>query len=169
MLADIEFCKQLGYEGVVSGALSGDGIPDLERTSQLLEAAAPMQFVFHRAIDWVADPLSWIQPLTDIGVNTILSSGGAKTAADGLDLLKAMDRLNPACRIIPASGVGAQNAQLFLGAGFSWIHLSGSRPSNPLNAPARLSMYSARMLRDEVVYRTDADAIRALRQALNKM
>ena len=39
---------------------------DVERTKTLVELAKPMHFTFHRAFDWVAEPLEAIQQLEAI-------------------------------------------------------------------------------------------------------
>ena len=51
MIADIEFCKKLGYEGVVIGALNKDGSINKEQTKAMVRVAKPMHSTFHRAFD----------------------------------------------------------------------------------------------------------------------
>ncbi len=54
---DILICKELGVLGIVSGVLNLDNTIDLERTKELVETAKPMNFTFHRAFDWVLNPM----------------------------------------------------------------------------------------------------------------
>jgi len=60
---DILLCKELGFEGVVSGLLLQNGSVDIKRTLALTELAYPLEITFHRAFDRAKDPL---QSLEDI-------------------------------------------------------------------------------------------------------
>jgi len=57
MKKDIALCRELGFDGIVSGVLSKDFNLDYERTKELIEVSGPLQFTFHRAFDWVRDPM----------------------------------------------------------------------------------------------------------------
>ena len=87
MLYDIEQLKDLGVDGFVSGALNEQGHIDLQITKQLVDAAGPLPFTFHRAFDMCADPLLAIEQLADLGVKRILSSGQFPTAQLGKENL----------------------------------------------------------------------------------
>src|SRR6201996_5777255 len=56
MLRDIEYCKEMGCNGVVIGMLNTDGSIDQGRCARLVEAAYPLGVTFHRAFDWAANP-----------------------------------------------------------------------------------------------------------------
>src|SRR6202000_1986030 len=49
MLRDIEYCKQVGCNGVVIGMLQAEGSIDKARCARLVEAAYPLGVNFHRA------------------------------------------------------------------------------------------------------------------------
>lgn len=83
MLYDIENLKAQGVQGIVSGVLLPDGRIDLARTRQLVEAAHPLPFTFHRAFDMCLSPSEAIEQLVELGVRRILSSGAAPTALEG--------------------------------------------------------------------------------------
>lgn len=53
MKQDIQLCKNLGYQGIVSGVLNKDNTIDIERTKELIELSKPLEFTFHRAFDCV--------------------------------------------------------------------------------------------------------------------
>ena len=55
---DIQWCKELGCNGIVSGVLNADNTVDIKRTKELVDLAKPLSFSFHRAFDWVKDPLT---------------------------------------------------------------------------------------------------------------
>jgi len=83
MLYDIQHLKALGVQGIVSGVLLPDGQIDQRRTRQLIEAAHPLPFTFHRAFDMCLSPTDAIEQLIELGVQRILSSGAAPTALEG--------------------------------------------------------------------------------------
>ena len=112
MLKDIEFCKTLGVDGIVSGVLLPDGEIDSIRTKQLLNASGSMSFTFHRAFDMVKDHVKALDQLIELGVDRILTSGGEQTAVKGCETIKtltekAADRLI----IMPGSGILESNIQ----------------------------------------------------------
>src|SRR5690606_30794264 len=85
MKADIALCAELGFNGIVSGVLFRDFTLDVERTKELLALARPLKFTFHRAFDWVRDPIGTLKELELMGVDTLLSSGLQKTSVEGMD------------------------------------------------------------------------------------
>ena len=111
MKQDVEFCKEIGVEGVVFGILNEDKTLDIERISGLVEVAKPLKVVIHKAIDETPDILKATQELTNInGISTILSSGGKATAKDGILALKSMiDIAGNKLEIMPAGRVTYKN------------------------------------------------------------
>lgn len=110
MKRDIEVCKKIGVNGIVSGVLLPDGKIDLVRTKELIDLARPLNFTFHRAFDMVENHILALEQLIELGVNRILTSGGMQTANEGVDLLqvlieKAQDRIV----IMPGSGINESN------------------------------------------------------------
>ncbi len=83
MLEDIRQAKALGADGIVSGALNAGGTIDEARTRQMVEAAHPLPFTFHRAFDMCRNPLQAIDLLAGLGVKRILPSGQQPTALAG--------------------------------------------------------------------------------------
>lgn len=113
MLHDVKLCKQLGCDGVVIGLLNMDGTIDIARTSELIEAAYPMEVTFHRAYDRCRDPFAAMEELIEIGCQRILTSGQKPTVSEGSDLLvelnkKADDRII----IMPGSGLRKENIKM---------------------------------------------------------
>ena len=88
LLEDIALARQLGADGIVSGALLPDGNIDLARIRLMLEAAEGLPFTFHRAFDMCRDPLRAIDELAELGVQRILSSGQQPNAALGFEHLR---------------------------------------------------------------------------------
>ena len=125
MKQDINLCKSLGVQGVVSGILKPDFSIDIDRTKTLIYLASPMHFTFHRAFDFVPNPVEGIKQLEALGVGRVLTSGQAPTAIEGLPLLQSLQG-NFNGIIIPASGINPENIKQFKARGFSEIHFSAS-------------------------------------------
>lgn len=110
MLQDVETCKQIGCDGIVTGILLADGNIDIKRTAQLVAAAYPLGVTFHRAFDRCADSFKAVTQLIEIGCERILTSGQQPKAMDGLSLIASLNQLADGRIIImPGSGVNKNN------------------------------------------------------------
>ncbi|MDF0716829.1 copper homeostasis protein CutC [Muricauda sp. 334s03] len=148
--ADILVCKALGVDGIVSGILMDDFSVDVERTKALVELAKPMHFTFHRAFDWVSEPLEAIKQLESMGVQTILTSGGETSAENGIMNLGAWQQ-DTSIVIMAGGGVSPKNASRFKEIGLRAIHCSGTSFGNRLGLEGKISMNSAKhLVEDEV-------------------
>ncbi|MCL2566723.1 MAG: copper homeostasis protein CutC [Alphaproteobacteria bacterium] len=87
MLHDINVCKSLSAAGVVLGCLNADNTINYEMMSLLTQASSGLEIVMHRSFDEVSEPWNEIEKLKKFGIKHILSSGGAKTALDGVENL----------------------------------------------------------------------------------
>ncbi|MCU0448601.1 MAG: copper homeostasis protein CutC [Bernardetiaceae bacterium] len=133
MRHDIQVAKQMGANGIVAGVLTADGQVDTARTAELVAEAAPLPFTFHRAFDWVVDPLAELESLIALGCHRVLSSGQQRTAYEGRPLLKQMVEL-AAGRLIVMPGGGVNErlvGKLWRDTGATEFHLSArmQRPS----------------------------------------
>lgn len=126
MLLDVAAAKIVGMEGVVTGILNPDGTVDEERTSILVQAAAPMNVTFHRAFDMTRDQYEAMEVIINSGCKRILSSGGHQTVPFGIEKLsglvkKAGNRIS----IMPGSGINLSNIRHVIDTtGANEIHLS---------------------------------------------
>ena len=131
MKQDIEFCKKLGFNGIVSGVLNADNSIDIERTQELIQLSKPLSFTFHRAFDCVPKPKESLEQLINLKVDRILTSGLQEKAAQGIELLIELQKLaENKLIILPGSGINTKNAHLFKEAGFKEIHTSASKIIN---------------------------------------
>lgn len=162
MLYDITTCVELGFDGIVSGVLNPDFTLDITRTNALVECASGLQFTFHRAFDWVIDPLATLDDLEGIGVDNILTSGHGKNAAEGITLLRALFSRANSTTVIPAAGIDPDTALDLKEIGFSAIHLSGVRNYPTLASPPKISLNTISMLTEDEIAITDPDIIRKL-------
>ncbi|MBJ2176383.1 copper homeostasis protein CutC [Aureibaculum sp. A20] len=159
MKQDIVLCKNLGCEGVVSGVLNTDNTIDLERTKELIELARPMSFTFHRAFDWVVNPLKSLDELKAIGVNRILTSGQENQAIKGIELLKKLKvRAGTFIEIMPGSGVNIDTILEFKKAGFNQVHFSATSLYRS-QKKVHVTMNSDRFFDDTILAISDSEKI----------
>ncbi|TXD47239.1 copper homeostasis protein CutC [Polaribacter sp. IC073] len=131
MKSNIKLCKELGFNGIVSGVLNTDNSIEMDRTSELIALAKPLSFTFHRAFDCVSNPKKALEKLIDLKVDRILTSGLQAKAENGIMLLKELQKIaKDSLIILPGSGIHVKNAHLFKDAGFKEIHTSASKISS---------------------------------------
>jgi len=162
MKRDIRFCRDIGCNGVVSGILTKNHRIDIARTKELIDLAKPMSFTFHRAFDWVDNPLEAVQELMEIGVDRILTSGQESTAFDGITLLTNLKKIGDTKIIImPGGGVNESNIVHFKNEGFKEIHFSATKLHKRIEAP-RVSMNSNRFFDETQLAISDQGTIEHL-------
>ena len=160
MLKDIALCAEMGFDGIVSGVLQKDLTLDVARTKILVEASRALKFTFHRAFDWVLDPMHTMKQLEKLGVDIILSSGQKKTALEGIELLSILNEQATTCTIMPGSGVNPDTVSQFKASGFKAVHLSGTSYEQRLTTTPGISMNSPSFLRDEGVFVSNIEVLR---------
>ena len=97
MLRDIEVIRSMNVEGIVIGALTRDGDIDVGTLYTLIAAAGDMHVTFHRAFDFVRDQRVALEALIELGVDRVLTSGGAATALDGVVIAAWMSPATRRC------------------------------------------------------------------------
>jgi len=165
MERDIDHVAAAGLAGVVFGA-ARDGALDETVLGRLLTRAAAhgLPATLHRAIDTVRDPVAAIDTAIALGFDRVLSSGGARTAIDGLETLRAMRlRAGDAITVMAGSGIDARNVGRLLAIGIDEIHASCSEPHiTGDTALARLGFAAPIAL-------THSDRVRALHDAIHQL
>lgn len=121
MVTSIEFCKEVGVEGVVFGILNTANSLNLKEISTLAKIARPLEVVIHKAIDETPEPIEEARKLCEIEeITTVLTSGGEKTAFEGKEILREMIRIcQNRIEIMPAgkiTNINIQGLHHFLGA-----------------------------------------------------
>lgn len=160
MKRDIGYCVEIGCDGIVSGVLHKNFTLDEKRTKTLIEASGSLKFTFHRAFDWVPDPLDTLERLEDLGVDYILSSGQQKSAIEGIELLSTLHQKATKCVIMPGAGIAQENVLLFMENGFGIVHLSGAKSHKNSHTAPKIAMNSIQLLSDTAVSVTDLEVIR---------
>ncbi|HKH92798.1 MAG TPA: copper homeostasis protein CutC [Gemmatimonadaceae bacterium] len=124
MAEHIDTALALGASGVVFGTLDARRRVDIAAARRLVTATPGKPVTFHRAIDDTLDPLAAVDDVMSIGVTRVLSSGGATTALDGAEALRAMvERAGTTLSIVAGGGVRASNvAELVRRSGVLEVH-----------------------------------------------
>lgn len=128
---DIERGLALGADGFVFGCMKKGGTVDTKNTSLLVKQCAGKPVTFHRAFDTCRDPFEALESLISCGIQRILSSGQKTTAAEGAELLAALNTA-AANRIVimPGAGINPGNIRLIAEkTGCTEFHASAKRYS----------------------------------------
>lgn len=164
MKADIRAARALGLPGVVLGASRADGRLDAAVLSDLIAEAQGLDLTLHRAIDLCPDPVEAVETAIALGFKRILSSGGAKTAAEGMERLGLMVTTAKGRLIImPGSGVNLDTLPILARLPLTEIHASCAAALPAAGAPLAFGFQS---LSDK---RTDRARVAALKAALSAL
>ena len=111
MIGDINYCKELGVDGVVFGCLNKGSNLNISQINLLSDIAKPLNVIIHKAIDKTDSVLnSLLLLLKNQNINGVLSSGGKTFAIDATETLKKMLDLVPDnFEIINAGGITYKN------------------------------------------------------------
>ena len=114
MKKTINYCKKMNFDGVVFGCLNEKLELDLQKIEVLSILAKPLKVIIHKAIDLTNSPLKSLNNLIEINsVDGVLTSGGAKTALNGIEVLKKMMNVIPKnFELISAGKITDQNFSL---------------------------------------------------------
>ncbi|MFH0991411.1 MAG: copper homeostasis protein CutC [bacterium] len=163
MQNDVEMAKQLGANGVVLGILHPDRKIELDRTSKLIEAARPLRVTFHRAFDLTPDPIQSLEEIISLGIDYVLTSGGAASVDQGLQALKLLQQQSKGrITVLPGGGITLTNVfSLVEQTGVQQIHVYSA-----VLAEKRPNRESPRFSDTELPV-TDAKKVKELRELLS--
>lgn len=160
MLRDIDAIGAAGLAGVVIGANRPDGTLDLPLLERLKAAAGGLGVTLHRAIDLVPDFAEATEAAIALGVERILTSGGAPTALEGLgNLALAHGTARGRVSIMAGSGLRPGNVlQLLDAVPVDEVHSSCS--GTPMASDDRAVRFGFAPTTRRT---TDAEVVRALK------
>lgn len=141
MKHDIDAARDAGVSGVVLGASLANGALDTALLQELCAHAQGLDTTLHRAIDVVPDFTEAVEAAVSLGFSRILTSGGARSALEGIDQLEAMIGVaRGRISIMPGAGVRPHVvADILQRLTISEIHASCSANA-PFDTDSRLSM-----------------------------
>lgn len=128
ILKEIEWVRELGFEGIVVGALDAQNMPDMAFLEKVKAQAKDLKITFHRAVDASKNPVEAVKSLAKLGIDCVLTSGAEPTALRGISTIRAM--VNAAGKqicIMAGGGVRPENIRQILDeTAVSAIHFSAS-------------------------------------------
>ncbi|KAL5114410.1 hypothetical protein ACEQ8H_007721 [Pleosporales sp. CAS-2024a] len=110
--------------GFVFGILDAGGRVDVARNSELVDIAAPLACTFHRAVDEAGDLEGAVETVAACGFRSVLTSGGSKSAVQGVGRLKKLvDRYGANISVVVGGGVRRGNVkEIKTATGAEWVH-----------------------------------------------
>ena len=90
MAMEIRMLKEAGADGFVIGCLDADGNLDTDAMKPLLEAAEGAGLTLHRCIDVSRNLCETYRAAAALGIDTILTSGGAGNCLAGLETIRQL-------------------------------------------------------------------------------
>lgn len=128
IIKDIEFCKKIGVEGVVVGAINNDKSIDITTTKKMVDIARPMKVTFHRAFDKCSDLQNNLEDIIKTGCDYLLTSGQCTDVNEGLKNIAQLIKIaKNRITILAGGGVNHNNINKLYEVGVRQFHLSGSR------------------------------------------
>ncbi|KAF1939604.1 hypothetical protein EJ02DRAFT_424711 [Clathrospora elynae] len=110
--------------GFVFGTLDSNHRVDEARNRELVHLAAPLPCTFHRAIDEVEEMDEAVDKVIGCGFKSILTSGGMKSAGEGVKTVQQLQkRFGQNIILILGGGVRSTNVEgLKRRTGVEWLH-----------------------------------------------
>ena len=130
MAMEIRLLKEEGADGFVIGCLTADGNLDPESMKPLLKAAEGAGLTLHRCIDVSRDLCQTYRDAAALGIDTILTSGGAGNCLTGIETIRQLIKLREEIKgpeVLIGAGVKASVISQFLEKvpGARAFHMSG--------------------------------------------
>ena len=174
MAAQITALKAAGADGFVIGCLTPEGDLDMEAMKPLVDACGSSGITLHRCIDVSRDPLNTYRKAASLGIDTVLTSGGASNCKAGQETIAGLIALRDA----------GNGPEVLIGAGVNAGVIRHFRQAVPgaraFHASCKTERESAMAFRREGVpmglpgldewhiQQTSCDAVRAARSALDE-
>lgn len=168
----IETLRSAGADGFVIGALTPEGALDLPAMRTLLDACGGAPVTLHRCIDVSRDLCATYRAAAALGIDTVLTSGGAGSCRKGISQLAALLRLRDEL----------DGPEVLIGAGVNAVVIDELRAALPgaraFHASCKTLLESGMTFRREGVpmglpgldewhiQQTDADAVCAAKAAV---
>ena len=139
MRRHVVVARDLGADGIVIGGLCRDNTIDLDLVRMLVEAGRGLPVTFHRAFDFAPDLAMSLETLVEAGVQRVLTSGGAATAADGATALADLVRQAGSRLVVMAGGgVREENVRSLVSeSGVREVHVRLTRLRHSADATVR--------------------------------
>jgi copper homeostasis protein len=115
MRREIEIVRSMRLAGIVIGASRGDGSLDQDVLRALLEQAAGLPAVLHRAFDLAPDFHAALETAIELGFIRVLTSGGAADAVSGSAVIRSLvEQAAGRIEIMAGAGLTPDNVIAFV-------------------------------------------------------
>lgn len=166
--------REAGADGFVIGCLTAEGELDGEAMQPLIDACGGRGITLHRAIDVSRDPVQTYRDAGALGIDTVLTSGGAASCRAGKETIRTLLSLREQCggpEVLIGAGVNAGVIREFRRdcPGARAFHMSGKtelesgmrfrREGVPMGLPG---------LDEWHIQQTSPEAVKAARAALDE-
>lgn len=164
ILNDVRWALDLGAAGVVVGATI-DAMVNVDVVARVRELAGEAEVTFHRAFDVIADQQGALEQLVGLGVDRILTSGGATRAPDALERLQSLTQWAAGrIQVMAGSGIDSTSAAAVAATGVDAIHSSAKQTMSE-TLPVGLG---SRAGAGETTWETTSEVeVRAMRRVLD--
>lgn len=172
--AQIRQLSQAGADGFVIGCLTPEGDLDVDAMRYLMEACGGRGLTLHRAVDVSRDPVQTYNQAGELGLDTVLTSGGAGSCVQGMETIGKMLALRNAIsgpEVLIGAGVNAGVIRQFRAAfpDAQSFHMSGKA-----DIPSRMRFRREGVpmgllgLDEWHISQTSREAVRAAKEALTE-
>lgn len=132
MCHQIKELKEAGADGFVIGCLTPDGALDKNAMASLLDSCGGCGITLHRCIDVSADLEQTYRDAMNLGIDTVLTSGGAASCTAGMDCIRNLIDLRNTLNgpeVLIGAGVNASVIAAFRAAvpDAQAFHMSGKK------------------------------------------
>lgn len=158
-----------GADNLVIGCLTPDGRLDTESLKRIIDAARGTPVNLHRAFDMCRDLEEALDTAKELGISSILTSGGYASALDGMEILDRLKKQAGTVDIMAGAGMNAKTIRLMRKhTCLTAFHMSGKRilQSKMQYRNPRVSMGLPTLSEYELL-QTAPEEIRAARNVLD--
>ena len=158
-----------GADNLVIGCLTPDGRLDLEAMKRIIDAADGTPINLHRAFDMCRDLDEALEDAKQLGIVSILTSGGYASALEGLEVLDRLKKNSGNIDIMAGAGMNAKNIKYMMeNSSLTAFHMSGKKTlqSKMEYRNLRVNMGLPTLSEYEII-QTDENEIRAAKLVMN--
>jgi copper homeostasis protein len=136
MRRQLDMVLSRNVAGVVIGILDDKNRVDTSRMAEFVRLAGDTPVTFHKAFDLIDDLAPALDDLIACGVKRLLTSGGAPTAAEGIEALAMLvERSAGRVEIMAGGKVRGSNVRAIVdGAGLKEVHARTGRDASQIRA-----------------------------------
>lgn len=162
-MLDAKWALNLGAAGIVFGFLDVNGSIDSARCREFVDLAGSHDTVFHRAFDFVRDPIEAVDQLAGLRLTRLLTSGKQASAIEGADLIRSLVvRTAGTPAILPGGGIQSENIREIIRlTGCDQVHIGAAQTArdNSLLGNCKIDLVASHHLANSGHRKLDAERL----------